>query len=105
FGGAVGAAVFDAAPSGAALSAAAAAGTGVPGPAWAGTEPLALTLALASTLAGNLTLVASVANLIVAEGGRRIGVELGFWTYLRAGVPVTLLSLALGVAWLAYGGG
>jgi Na+/H+ antiporter NhaD/arsenite permease-like protein len=105
FGGAVGAAVFDAAPSGAALSAAAAAGTAVPGPAWAGTEPLALTLALASTLAGNLTLVASVANLIVAEGGRRVGVELGFWTYLRAGVPVTLLSLALGVAWLAYGGG
>ncbi len=75
------------------------------GAAWAGTDALALTLAMASTLAGNLTLVASVANLIVAEGGRRLGVELGFWTYLRAGVPVTLLSLALGVTWLALGGG
>ena len=72
--------------------------------AWAGTDALALTLAMASTLAGNLTLVASVANLIVAEGGRRLGVELGFWTYLRAGLPVTLVTLAIGVAWLAAAG-
>ncbi len=81
------------------------AGAATAAPAWTGIEPLALTLAMASTLAGNLTLVASVANLIVAEGGRRLGVELGFWTYLRAGVPATLVSLALGVAWLAAGNG
>lgn len=65
----------------------------------------ALTVAMASTLAGNLTLVASVANLIVAESARRVGVELGFWAYARAGVPVTVLSLVLGSAWLMWAGG
>jgi len=63
-----------------------------------------LIVAMASTLAGNLTLVASVANLIAAESARRVGVELGFWAYARAGVPVTLLSLLLGSAWLLASG-
>lgn len=67
-----------------------------------GAQTLALTLAMASTLAGNLTLVASIANLIVAEGARRLKVELGFWAYLRAGVPVTLVTLVLGTLWLAF---
>lgn len=53
-------------------------------------------LALASTLAGNLTLVGSVANLIVFETARD-RVKLGFWDYAKVGVPVTLLSLALGL--------
>jgi Na+/H+ antiporter NhaD/arsenite permease-like protein len=61
-----------------------------------------LTLAMATTFAGNLTLLGSVANLIVAEIARRRGVELSFGEYLRAGVPVTLLSLTLGVMWLAF---
>lgn len=65
----------------------------------------ALTVAMASTLAGNLTLVASVANLIVAESARRVGVEVSFWAYARAGVPVTVLSLLLGSAWLLVTGG
>jgi Na+/H+ antiporter NhaD/arsenite permease-like protein len=60
-----------------------------------------LVLAMASTLAGNLTLVGSIANLIVAESARRHGVEVGFWAYARAGAPVTLLSLAFGVWWLS----
>ena len=60
-----------------------------------------LTLAMATTFAGNLTLLGSVANLIVAEIAKRRGVELSFGEYLRAGVPITLLSLTLGVAWLA----
>ncbi|MBI1800040.1 MAG: anion transporter [Chloroflexi bacterium] len=59
-----------------------------------------LTLAMASTLAGNLTLIGSVANLIVAESARSRGVELSFREYLRAGVPITLLTLAVGVLWL-----
>ena len=42
-----------------------------------------LTLAMASTLAGNLTLVGSIANLIVLEGARRHGVEISFWQYLQ----------------------
>lgn len=69
---------------------------------WAGSDAAAATLAMASTLAGNLTLVASVANLIVAESARRMGVDVGFWAYARVGVPVTLLTIALGAAWLAF---
>jgi Na+/H+ antiporter NhaD/arsenite permease-like protein len=61
-----------------------------------------LTLAMASTFAGNLTLLGSVANLIVVESARRDGVRVSFWEYCRAGVPVTLLTLALGIAWLTW---
>lgn len=53
-------------------------------------------LALGSTLAGNLTLVGSVANLIVFEAARG-KVRMGFVEYLRVGVPVTLLSFAVGL--------
>jgi Na+/H+ antiporter NhaD/arsenite permease-like protein len=59
-----------------------------------------LTVAMSSTLAGNLTLLGSVANLIVAESARRAGVRLGFAEYLKAGVPITLATLALGTGWL-----
>jgi Na+/H+ antiporter NhaD/arsenite permease-like protein len=59
-----------------------------------------LALALSSTLAGNLTLVGSIANLIVAEGARKTA-PLTFLEYLKVGVPLTLLTLALGVWWLA----
>lgn len=59
-----------------------------------------LTLSLATTFAGNLTLLGSVANLIVAETARQRGVQIRFMEYLRAGVPITLLSLGLGVLWL-----
>ncbi|TVR94614.1 MAG: anion transporter [Trueperaceae bacterium] len=58
-----------------------------------------LVLAMASTLAGNLTLVGSIANLIVAESARRHGVVVGFWAFARVGVPATVLSLAFGVWW------
>jgi len=61
-----------------------------------------LTLAMATTLAGNLTLLGSVANLIVAESARRQGVHLSFGEYLKAGVPITLLSLVFGVLWLTF---
>lgn len=57
-----------------------------------------LAVAAASTLAGNLTLLGSVANLIVAESASRQGVHLSFGAYLKAGVPITLLTLLL--AWL-----
>ncbi len=68
-------------------------------------------LALASTMAGNLFLVGSIANLIVVEQARRLGIEPvgGGWfrTHLRVGLPITLLSLAASGAWLALraGGG
>ena len=49
-------------------------------------------LALLSTLAGNLFLVGSIANLIVAERAAASGVRFGFADHLRAGVPMTLAS-------------
>lgn len=56
-------------------------------------------LAMVSTFAGNLTLLGSVANVIVAEKSREVG-GVGFFDYLRVGLPLTLISTALGVAWL-----
>jgi Na+/H+ antiporter NhaD/arsenite permease-like protein len=58
-----------------------------------------LTLAMSSTLAGNLTVLGSVANLIVVQRARG-RVEIGFWEYAKAGVPITILTLAAGVALL-----
>jgi Na+/H+ antiporter NhaD/arsenite permease-like protein len=60
-----------------------------------------LVIAMSSTLAGNFTLVGSVANLIVAERARAAGIEISLWTYCRAGIPLTLLTLALGAWWLS----
>jgi Na+/H+ antiporter NhaD/arsenite permease-like protein len=60
-----------------------------------------LALAMSSTLAGNLTLLGSVANLIVVENARRAGTELSFLEYLKVGVPLTVLTIVVGVAWLA----
>src|SRR3984957_7787455 len=59
-----------------------------------------LVLASASTLAGNLTLLGSIANLIVVEQARREGIEIGFVEYLKVGVPVTIITLAVDIAWL-----
>ncbi|MCS7011336.1 MAG: anion transporter [Anaerolineales bacterium] len=59
-----------------------------------------LTLAVASTLAGNLTLLGSVANLIVAESAAKRGIKLTFWEYTKAGLLITVLSLAIGIAWI-----
>jgi Na+/H+ antiporter NhaD/arsenite permease-like protein len=61
-----------------------------------------LALAMSSTFAGNLTILGSVANLIVVEKARRAGVDISFTEYCKVGVPLTLLTLALGVAWLQF---
>lgn len=60
-----------------------------------------LTLAASSTLAGNLTLLGSVANLIVAESAKKRRIELKFWEYTRSGGIITLVSMAISVLWLA----
>jgi Na+/H+ antiporter NhaD/arsenite permease-like protein len=60
-----------------------------------------LALSMSSTLAGNLTILGSVANLIVVENARRAGTELGFVEYLKVGVPLTVLTIMVGVGWLA----
>jgi Na+/H+ antiporter NhaD/arsenite permease-like protein len=58
-------------------------------------------LALSSTLAGNLIVVGSIANIIVVDQAARLGVEIDWRRHARVGVPVTVLSLALAAAWLA----
>jgi Na+/H+ antiporter NhaD/arsenite permease-like protein len=60
-----------------------------------------LTLAMASTLAGNLTLVGSIANLIVAQNAIQRGVHIGFWAYFAVGAPLTLLTIGIGALWLS----
>jgi Na+/H+ antiporter NhaD/arsenite permease-like protein len=55
-----------------------------------------LTLAMSSTLAGNLTVLGSVANLIVLQRARH-QVKITFWEYTRVGAPLTLLTIAIGV--------
>ena len=64
-------------------------------------EPALTALAILSTLAGNLLLVGSLANLIVAERAQAVGVRLGFLDHAKVGVPLTLISMAAAVGWLA----
>lgn len=59
-----------------------------------------LVVAMAATLAGNFTLIGSVANLIVAQRARSRGFEIGFWTYFKVGAPLTVLSIVFGILWL-----
>jgi Na+/H+ antiporter NhaD/arsenite permease-like protein len=59
-----------------------------------------LALAMASTLAGNLTITGSVANMIVVETAKP-EVHISFWDYFRVGLPITLLTILFGLAWLA----
>jgi len=59
-----------------------------------------LTVAMASTLAGNFALVGSVATLIVVQRARAQNVDIGFWEYFRVGAPLTILTIGIGVLWL-----
>jgi Na+/H+ antiporter NhaD/arsenite permease-like protein len=53
-------------------------------------------MALATTFAGNLTILGSVANIIVVESARE-HVEVGFWDYAKYGIPVTVLTTVVGM--------
>ena len=57
-------------------------------------------VAMASTFAGNFTILGSVANLIVVQQARNEGVEIGFWTYFRVGAPLTVATIVFGLLWL-----
>lgn len=57
-------------------------------------------LALSSTLAGNLLIVGSIANIIVVDRASALGVTIDWKTHARIGIPVTLCTLALAAAWL-----
>jgi Na+/H+ antiporter NhaD/arsenite permease-like protein len=54
-------------------------------------------MAMSATFAGNLLLVGSMANLIVAERAEARGVKIGYWEYAKAGIPVTVVTLLWGV--------
>lgn len=58
------------------------------------------TLALVSTLAGNLLIVGSIANIIVVDAARRQGIEIDWRKHARVGVPVTVVTLAITALWL-----
>ena len=57
-------------------------------------------LALVSTLAGNLLIVGSIANIIVVDCAARRGIRIDWRMHARVGVPVTLATLAMAAAWL-----
>jgi Na+/H+ antiporter NhaD/arsenite permease-like protein len=59
-----------------------------------------LVIAMASTLAGNLTVVGSVANLIVVQRAQGAGISVGFWAYFKVGAPLTVLTILFGIYWL-----
>jgi Na+/H+ antiporter NhaD/arsenite permease-like protein len=64
-------------------------------------QPAGVLLALASTFAGNLLLVGSIANLIVVDLAEKGGVVIDWRAHARIGLPVTLISLA--ILWLWWG--
>lgn len=66
-------------------------------PGFANPELMWKVMALATTFAGNLTILGSVANIIVVESARQ-HIKIGFWDYAKIGIPVTLLTTAIGVA-------
>ncbi len=70
-------------------------------PGFANPHAAWLVLAMSSTLAGNLTITGSVANIIVVETAKD-EVAISFWDYFRVGLPVTVLTLVLGAAWLSW---
>jgi Na+/H+ antiporter NhaD/arsenite permease-like protein len=72
----------------------------------AATHPLGGTvLALSSTLAGNLFIVGSIANIIVVQAAERRGIHIDWRRHARVGVPVTLGTLAVAAVglWLRMG--
>jgi Na+/H+ antiporter NhaD/arsenite permease-like protein len=72
-------------------------------PGFANAHTAWLALAMSSTLAGNLTITGSVANIIVVETAKN-DVRIGFGDYFRVGLPITVLTLVFGTFWLAWSG-
>jgi Na+/H+ antiporter NhaD/arsenite permease-like protein len=63
-------------------------------------EAVHLHLAAAATLAGNLLILGAASNVIVVQRAEREGVHIGFWTFARAGIPVTAATVAIFWWWL-----
>ena len=68
----------------------------------AATEPFSgPMLALVSTLAGNLLIVGSIANIIVVDAARRRGIAIDWRRHAVTGIPVTVATLAITAGWFA----
>jgi Na+/H+ antiporter NhaD/arsenite permease-like protein len=61
-------------------------------------------MALLFSFAGNLLLLGSFANLIVAERATQFGVHISFGEYARAGIPITIISMVFAMLWLYWTG-
>jgi Na+/H+ antiporter NhaD/arsenite permease-like protein len=59
-----------------------------------------LVVAMSSTLAGNFTILGSIANLIVVQRARAHSVEISFWDYFKVGAPLTILTILIGILWV-----
>jgi Na+/H+ antiporter NhaD/arsenite permease-like protein len=59
-----------------------------------------LVISMASTLAGNFTILGSIANLIVVQKAAERGILITFWDYFRVGAPLTVITLVIGSLWL-----
>lgn len=58
------------------------------------------TIAMASTLAGNFTVLGSIANLIVVQKAATRGMEIDFWDYFRVDAPLAVITLFIGTVWM-----
>lgn len=68
---------------------------------WQTPPPYVLySLALLSTLSGNLLLSGSLTNVLIAERAERLGAPLTFRDHAKAGVPIAVISLAFAMGWL-----
>jgi Na+/H+ antiporter NhaD/arsenite permease-like protein len=63
----------------------------------ASSDLLWLSLASASTLAGNATIIGAVANLIVIEVAKKYDIEIGFWQFFKVGIIITLITLLISI--------
>jgi Na+/H+ antiporter NhaD/arsenite permease-like protein len=66
-----------------------------------GSSTIWLTLAASSTLAGNATILGAAANVIVAETGERMNVQISFWKFIKIGMPITLVTLIISTLMLS----
>jgi Na+/H+ antiporter NhaD/arsenite permease-like protein len=58
-------------------------------------------LALANSFGGSLIIIGSVSNIIVVQQAREMGIKISFWDFARLGIPVTLVTLAGLLVWVA----
>ena len=60
----------------------------------------AYVLALANSFGGSLIVIGSVSNIIVVQQARELGIPISFRAFARIGVPVTVASIAILLAWI-----